>query len=156
MPKQTEPLASPSSVEITPEVEIAGVAAGTIPSIWPLVYDLMKSATLRSGYLPEDFLDDLLNGFCQMVIAAEKNGTLHAVCITEIYEDPTPKKICNIRVLAGKGRGNWLQWLPQMEAWAKNKGCDEVEVAEGRMGWTRILKPNGYKPVAVKLKKALK
>jgi hypothetical protein len=136
-------------------VEITGVSRGTVPSVWPLVYDLLKSATVRAGYMPEDIYDELTEGYCQMVLAVEGNGAVQAVCITEIYEELN-RKVCNIRVLAGYGRGNWMTWLSDMETWARNKGCDEIQVAEGRMGWMKILKPWGYKPAAVKMVKALK
>lgn len=37
--------------------------------------------------------------------------------------------------------------LPAAEAWAKAQGCTMTSTA-GRMGWSRVLEPLGYEPVA--------
>jgi hypothetical protein len=43
---------------------------------------------------------------------------------------------------------------PGMEATARLLGCSAVMV-EGRKGWERVLKPHGYEPWSVTLRKAL-
>lgn len=60
-----------------------------------------------------------------------------------------------IRVwLAGGDMDEVLSMASGIESWARLQGCKSVLI-EGRKGWERTLKPQGYEPFSVILTKAL-
>lgn len=58
--------------------------------------------------------------------------------VTEIQVFPT-MKICRIWLAGGEIKELVGEMLPSVEAWAKSKGCDRIQIL-GRKGWVRVLK----------------
>lgn len=66
--------------------------------------------------------------------------------VTEIRQYPKAK-VCRIWLAGGDMNELVNEMLPDVEAWAKARGCGRVEIC-GRKGWKRVLK--GYRePYAV-------
>lgn len=80
--------------------------------------------------------------FCPMPDAAVVGG---------ISMFPNGFKDVNVR-WAGGNLYTILQWVPSMEAWAKNRGCHRA-VIYGREQWQRAL--DGYEKIGVRLAKDL-
>lgn len=75
-----------------------------------------------------------------------------AAIVTEIKTFPT-EKVC-LCSMAGGDMAEILAMAPGLESWARLQGCSSVLV-EGRAGWERMLKPAGFEPFSVTLRKAL-
>ena len=67
----------------------------------------------------------------------------NAVIVTEIQTYPNERVI---QVwLAGGDMQEIMQMAAGLESWARLNGCSSVLV-EGRQGWARVLKEQGYEP----------
>lgn len=73
--------------------------------------------------------------------------------ISEIVDYPG-EKVCQCLWAAGDLSEILSDLSPKLEAWAKAQGCQSMLV-ESREGWARALKPLGYKPWSVTVRKAL-
>jgi len=73
-----------------------------------------------------------------------------AALVTSI-QSKAGKKYCLLLALGGEALSSWFQYLPIVEAWAKDEGAEEVRVY-GRKGWARL---TGYEIEYVKLVKRL-
>ena len=144
---QIAPLPSPSLVNLT------GVNAENIDTVWDSILPLIQSATDQSGGNPEKIRAALLEKKAQLVIAVSDDG-IEAVCVTELVTIKY-RPVCNVWIIAGRKRENWMHYLDKIEAWAKAKGCVAMRHAQARMGWKRILKPQGYRAKYVVLEKDL-
>jgi hypothetical protein len=102
--------------------------------------------------MPELY-EDLMEQRASLVVYV-KDSVIEGAIITELLQIG-PKMCLNIRHLAGKDRRNWMQYLPMMEAWAKDQNIDSILISRGREGWREVLKPHGYKVQAIILEKEL-
>lgn len=66
-----------------------------------------------------------------------------ACAVTEITQQKYGK-LCQMLVVGGEGMGDWLRFEPEIAEYAREQGCDFIEVA-GRKGWARVM-PD-YEPV---------
>jgi hypothetical protein len=48
--------------------------------------------------------------------------------------------------LGGGDLSELVRRLPDIEAWAREQGCDRTTLI-GRKGWERVLRPHGYRPI---------
>ena len=71
--------------------------------------------------------------------------------VTELQVDKSGKKRCVLVALGGEHMSEWLQYLPLVEDWARDEGCQEVHIY-GRIGWARL---TGYDVHWTKLAKEL-
>ena len=103
-------------------------------------------------YALGDIRKSLLTGANQLWVVMLA-GEVVGACVTEIIRYPK-RKSCFVRFFSAEDglRESWLDHLDIIEAWAKERGCDAVEVS-GREGWKRVLKD--YKLTHVVLRKAL-
>lgn len=74
-----------------------------------------------------------------------------SVLVTELIAFPR-RKVCRVWLAAGDKTELVEAMLPDVEAWAAEKGCAAVEVV-GRKGWARLL--DGYTQPAVCLSKEI-
>lgn len=72
--------------------------------------------------------------------------------VTEVIEYPQ-RKVLRFW-LAGGDLGEVEQILPEIEQWARERGCTMAE-ALGRRGWAGRSEAHGYKPVATIFQKEL-
>ena len=134
-------------------IMLTGVNAENIDTIWDSILPLIQSATDQSGGNPEKIRAALLEKKAQLVIAVSDDG-IEAVCVTELVTIKY-RPVCNVWIIAGRRRENWMHYLAKIEAWAKASGCIAMRHAHARMGWKRILKPQGYRAKYVILEKDL-
>jgi len=72
--------------------------------------------------------------------------------VTQVFEAPDGP---SLHVwLAGGDLGDILALKPGIEAWGRARGCLSVTI-EGRRGWERLLKPDGFERVGRELRKRL-
>lgn len=87
----------------------------------------------------------------------ERRATLwlgaKSLIVTEILQYPTGVRWVSVRI--GTGDMEELKtMLPEIEDYAKRKGCVGVEGAV-RKGWARVGRPMGYEPSHIFIEKAL-
>jgi hypothetical protein len=132
-------------------MEIEGVEIPEIPDVWPHVFPLIEQVTNQTGECPGKLYQALMTGNAQMVVAFDDRG-LAGVLITEL-PIIKGKTVCNIRIVAGRDRAGWWDHFSGLEQWARDKGCSAIRCSDSRMGWERVLKAYGYRPVRVTLEK---
>jgi hypothetical protein len=114
---------------------LTGVPHNKVLSVWPLASRLLKkSIEISGGRLSHiTVLDALLNREMQLWLAPE------GAMVTQIVTYPTGLKVVSLLLVGGTMR-KWLHLLPQIEEWAKSKGCEVSEMSRGRKGWIKMLK----------------
>jgi len=58
---------------------------------------------------------------------------------------------CLLLAAGGSNLDEWVKWLPIVEDWARESGCDEMRIY-GRRGWARKI---GYTEVYTKMVRTL-
>lgn len=104
---------------------------------------------LDPAFYPIDYLDALiLSGRARLWIGA------HAAIVAEIKEYPGGARVVHGLVAAGRMEEIVDRLIPEAEAWGKAAGCTHA-IIESRSGWMRALKPHGYEPHQVAVRKQL-
>ena len=107
-----------------------------IKTIWPELAPLIKKVLKKheKEYTLESIKEMLLNQEVQLWTSY--NGQLEAFVLTHIAIYPK-HKICDIFMCGGSNLGNWLEFMNNIEAWAKSIDCKSIRF-QGRVGWKRI------------------
>jgi len=118
--------------------------------IWDIVSEHIKSALQYSDgkYDLNDIRQGLEEQKMQLFIAVAEE--IIATAITQVVDYPQ-KRVLTIVLLGGKRMEEWLPLLNQLERWAIDEGCEQIELY-GRPGWERVL---GWDKTYVALKKRL-
>lgn len=102
------------------------------------------------AFYPIENLDELLlSGRARLWVGE------HAAIVAEIRDYPGGARAVHGLVAAGRIEEINAQLIPQAEAWGKALGCT-CAIIESRAGWMRALKPYGYAPHQVALRKELR
>ena len=130
-----------------------------IEKVWIKVEADVKSALERSGqYANSNHIKQhCLKNEMQLWILWDKENKdekYHGVVITEVIQRPLIK-VLNIRIMVGKNRHEWQKYIKYIEDFAKQNGCDKMELI-ARPGWERVLKQFNYTKSHVVLDKYLK
>lgn len=129
---------------------VRGYKAGQIPSIWGRVAPLIQKALNRgSNYTLSDILDGLLQKEMQLWVW-QGGRTVHAALVTKI-ENRDDKRWCLFLAIGGHRMEEWISYLPYIEQWAREQGCQEMRIY-GRIGWA---KRTGYAIDYARMSKAL-
>lgn len=109
--------------------------------------DMIAPAVWHSDgkFSPEHVVDQCAKGHMQMWLAVREDDASTdylAALVTELVDYPG-RKVLSIPFLAGSEMASWLHLYPQIEDWAKEQGCGEVEII-GRKGWERVAGPLGF------------
>lgn len=92
----------------------------------------------------EDVRDGILTG--KMQIWPAQRG----MAVTEIIQYPRRKVLhC---FLAGGDMDQILDMIESAVAWGRGQGCDGLTLS-GRLGWDRVLRKHGFKPILVTMEK---
>ena len=75
---------------------------------------------------------------------------IEAALVTTI-QNKDEQRWCLLLAAGGTNVDEWSQWLPEVEKWAAEKGCQEMRIY-GRIGWNRKL---GYEIEYTKMSKKL-
>jgi hypothetical protein len=129
------------------------VANHQIDEVWPVVQPLISAACEYNNnrYTSEDYLLELKAGIKHLWVAID-NG-LQGLAIAEIIRFPR-KVCCSIDMFTGDGLDQLLEFLPLIEAWAKEMGCEQM-FANTRPGLSKKLKSQQYRTTHTLLEKDL-
>jgi len=127
-------------------------APAEIPSVWPLVERMIEDALDygTSRLSGDDVYEFLCDGTMQLWTAWDEEG-IKAFCLTEVCESPRAKWL-SIFACAGENYERWVEYLSEIEAWARELNCDFVEMY-ARPGWKKVL--TDYRTRHVQLEKRL-
>lgn len=143
-PKPIEPSSTLSSANVI------GVQAEYIDEAWPHVQKWMSRVLNREGRWKESTIKEKIrNRDAQLWVAVDKE--VIAIMVTQILIFDL-KKVCLIWMISGTEMSRWVHLLDYVEAWAKENGCEELEV-NGRPGWERVLRD--FKRTNVVLRKKI-
>lgn len=100
-------------------------------------------------FYPIDYLDGLiLCGHAFLWIGRD------AAIVAEVKQYPGGAKVIAGLVAAGSMDEIVNELIPQAEIWGLNHGCTHAMI-ESREGWSRALKPMGYRPFQTAVVKPL-
>jgi hypothetical protein len=125
-----------------------GIPTDSLMFLWPKVEPMLEPA-LGDGETTAQVLTALYKEEAQLWCIFD-NGVPLAAVVTQIGTG-RDGKTCNIWAAGGEGINRWLDFLPMIEDWAAENGCNAVTIDRGRRGWQRLL--TGYKVTHVTLKK---
>jgi hypothetical protein len=138
MPTALQPTGDSGSLS-SAEISWFGVAAPEIAAWWPHAepYVARALAEGRGEMEPCDVRRFLELRAMQLWLLWD--GAARGALVTEIANHPR-KRSCILRLFAAdRGlRAAWRALIPLAEEWAREQGCDAVEVF-GRPGWARLL-----------------
>jgi len=101
------------------------------------------------AFYPIEYLDDLIRSGRARLWASE-----HGAIVAEIRDYPGGARVVHGLVAAGRIEEISARLIPQAEAWGKALGCT-CAIIESRSGWMRALRPHGYEPHQVAVRKTL-
>lgn len=90
----------------------------------------------------DSILSDIANHKRQLWIVKDHDKYIAAV-VTMIYTTETGIKIGEITMAGGQDHAKWNHFIPSVEKWFKEMGCDIVQII-GRAGWERLYKESGF------------
>lgn len=124
-----------------------------IDNIWPQLEPLVIKVLRKheKDYTLES-IKDLLHKK-EVQLWTSYNGQLEAFVLTHIVIYPN-HKICEIFMCGGSNLDNWLDYMSNIEEWAKSIGCKYISL-QGRFGWERKLSPIGFKKTKIIMQKEL-
>jgi hypothetical protein len=117
---------------------------------WNDVRHLLLPAIEWAGEKREaDVIADLATGMAQLWIGEDEQVRCGVVtCLSRTARG----LVCEIWLMGGRGRRDWLHFISVIEDAARQRGCLSIELI-GRKGWARLL-PR-YRMKAVVLEKVL-
>ena len=128
-------------------VQVSVVPMDCVLGVWPKIAHYVKLSTDYSygRFEPEDVLDLILDGKYLLWIAYE-GSVIKGIVVTTIVTYPR-KKYLYLMFCGGEDGFDWKdEMLRVMKCWAYDNQCDGIE-ANGRLGWSKIFKADGYKPL---------
>ena len=121
-----------------------------IPYVWDKVSPFIQKAIDRgSNYCLDDILEGLCNTSMQLWTYMEGND-IRAAMVTSIQEKEGVRYLLFL-AMGGDSLDVWMKYLPLVEDWARENGCEEARIY-GRAGWARR---TGYDIQYVKMTKRL-
>lgn len=111
--------------------------------LWPQIEAWIASAVADTGdwWHSDDVLVGIESGGLTLWVVTDEDE-FYGVVVCEVEVAPR-KRVGVIALCAGRDQSEWLHLLPEVEGWARENGCSEVQV-RGRPGWARRLKSQGY------------
>lgn len=137
------------------------IPPNNINKVWVLAEPYIKEALSYSNnhHHADHFKDLLIGGKLQLWMiwddkAKRAQDKLYGVIVSEIVIKSL-RKVCHISIATGKNRQKWQHLIEKLENFAKDQGCDLMELI-ARPGWQKILDKYNYKKTHVVLEKELK
>lgn len=123
-----------------------GIQSTEIDAVWDIAAPLIQKALDQgSDYDIDDIYEGLKSQKMQLWMWRDV-----AALVTTI-QTKKRKKFCLLLALGGESMSLWLQYLPWLEAWAKDKGAKEMRIY-GRIGWSKAI---GYEIEYAAMSKSL-
>lgn len=109
----------------------------SVDPVWDRVARVLQPAVDRyDGYTMNEVKAMIKSRRWQLWLAVDENNKIHAAGVTTINVYPQ-KKTCLILYVAGEEMKNWLHLMRDIESWAGQNGCKDLEL-RGRRGWSRV------------------
>lgn len=122
-----------------------------LETVWPQVAPLIEpSLAYADSKYSLDSVKQLLETH-QAQLWVDYHEGYRSAGVTQIIDYPD-KKVCLILFIGGGDLAMYQRYLPIIEIWAMENGCQAVEVI-GRAGWGKVL-PD-YERIHVVLRKSL-
>jgi hypothetical protein len=133
-------------------VHLIPIPAHEVADKWHLAEPWVRSAVEEAALVEtvDSYKSRCLDRSAQLWLISDQAQVV-GCGITEIYD--TPKGLtCAIPVTGAASMEHIGPALEEIEAWAKSEGCVRLE-EYGRIGWTKALKPYGWRPLSVVMEK---
>lgn len=122
---------------------LVDVPPGDLVHVYDDIREWLQSAADASRcYTFDDLITSIRTRQAQLWLAWGDKGP-DAVCVTRLFETSKGKH-CNIWIMVGHDRDDWVDLMDELETWAKREGC-VMMLHEGRIGWQKTLKNRGYR-----------
>lgn len=130
------------------------VRPGQLEQVWSYVEPLLLQSkeTWERYYSLEDIGVGILSHKFQLWCMNDETVILLAA-ISEIRQFPKCR-VMHVSWICGEELDDALEFLSCIEMWGRNNGATE-SLIQGRLGWTKVLKPFGYDPEQIVLRKSL-
>ena len=127
-------------------IECHQLDAKATEHLWPDLEPHVGQAIVRDPYLSISVAEidqQLRGGFAQMLVAVD-DGQILGATVVQMFKRGD-KRILHILTTAGVNLDSWLaDMLTEIEKVAAAQGIDAITLS-GRPGWTRTLRPFGYR-----------
>lgn len=139
--------------EFKPVRQILLVTNDIFPAVWPQVEPifLVDRAGWGEYYTLDSIRDFIIEGMFQLWVMNDEDEFL-LVALTQLLTFPKTKVICTIWV-GGTNLRDGLKLWDYMELWANKQGATKSIGFVKRKGLLRLLRPHGYKQVALAFEK---
>ena len=130
-------------------ISLSYVFTDDVERVWADIAPILKKAVrLTDDQTMDTLLSSLLLEKMQLWIGHEGDVIVYAG-VTQILNSQSGKKTAQIMYLSGSRLSEWSERHRKViEAWAKNIGCDRVEIV-GRRGWEKVCKDYRLKYVTL-------
>lgn len=127
-------------------MQFVPIPLGAVPCTMPVWAPLVARYAKRIREYPDVLERQVTSGDVHIALAwdevAEKAHALIGMQVVKGGDDMIGKIVW----VAGEGRSRWLPLLPEVARYLKeHQGCNVFRVSEGRRGWSRFLKSQGFK-----------
>ena len=131
---------------LSSSVELIRVPEDGVSKAWPLAAPLLEKAVNRTEKVTLSGLrESMILGDMQLWLVYDtKLNDVLAACGTELSTYVSGFKTARVLLLGGLDLDRWSSLTANFEKWAKQEGCDAVEMV-GRKGWGKIF-PD-YEPI---------
>lgn len=142
-------------------MDIVHIPIKEIDNTWVLAKPYIDDALAYSNshHHSEHFKDLLKKGKLQLWFLWDNSKNtiqekMNGVVVSEIIIRSI-KKVFHLPIVTGKNRQKWQHLIEKLENFAKDQGCDCMELI-ARPGWQKILDKHNYFKTHVVLEKNLK
>lgn len=134
------------SFHLSSSVELVRVPKDGVSKAWPLAAPLLEKAVNRTEKVTLSGLrESMISGDMQLWLVYDTaSNSVLAACGTELATYVSGFKTARLLLLGGLDLDRWAFFLANFEKWAKEEGCDAVEMV-GRKGWGKMF-PD-YEPI---------
>ncbi len=121
--------------------------------VWPTVGPWIEHVVDRFAYFTvDDIVKEIFAGKARLWVACEGSQIVSsAITVTHLTKRG---RHCEVLLMAGGTRKQWLPLLDDIEEWARRDGCKLMR-NECRPGMAKLLKGKGYKARQFILEKEL-
>lgn len=146
------PLDSTPTYNHQATVELVGCPAGFVDRVWHLVAPMIMRALKRDGNrTPIHQVYEQIKLEDKQLWLAVRDTEILAAGVTTIL-DYRNKRVLLFEYAGGKDIKRWAHLRFTLEEFAREKGCQEIEIL-GRKGFTRLFKD--YTPTFIVMRKSL-
>jgi hypothetical protein len=119
-------------------MRLVGIPADEVDDMWTSVNKMIEAA-IDYGTARITSLDvyKKIKAREYQLWTVQQGAKVKAAVVTEIVDAPRGR-VASIFICTGEDMGTWVQFLGQIEQWAKENHCDTIE-ALARPGWKRML-----------------